>query len=327
MVKISIIVPVYNASRYIDDCIKSILSQEFKEFELLLIDDGSKDNSGNICDEYARQDSRVHVFHQPNQGVCVARNVGLENASGDWITFADADDLMLPNSLSVMYSVAIKNKVDLVMASTKVLIEDEEKISPLYTYTNKVSKDVLQNIGHPALWGYLYKASIISENHIRFVVGLAYSEDKVFNLKFATYCKSMASIPHQVYVYRVNMSSVNALKDGVKKAYHQFFAASEIEKLANDIGNISKRNILIKHMKELQKLGYSIYIKDAVFLNRYKEYEAQYLKFFNGRLYLFLSTLKAYIVNIRRKIMPIKDNPLTGKKGLLSIMTSFFTHK
>lgn len=327
MVKISIIVPVYNTSRYIDDCIKSILSQDFKEFELLLIDDGSKDNSGNICDEYARRDCRVHVFHQSNQGVGVARNVGLENARGEWIAFADADDLMLPNSLSVMYSAAIENKADIVMASTKVLIEGEDKISPLYTYTNRISKDVLQDIGHPALWGYLYKASIISENHIRFVVGLAYSEDKVFNLKFATYCKSMASIPHQVYVYRVNVSSVNASKDGVKKAYHQFFAASEIEKLANDIGNISKRNILIIHMKELQKLGYSMYIKDAGFLNRYKEYEAQYLKFFNGRLYLFLSTLKAYIVNIRRKIMPIKDNPLTGKKGLLSIMTSFFTHK
>ena len=89
---VSIIVPVYNAEKYLNRCVDSILSQAMTDFELLLIDDGSKDNSGRICDEYATKDARVRVFHKPNGGVSSARNLGLDNAIGKWITYVDADD-------------------------------------------------------------------------------------------------------------------------------------------------------------------------------------------------------------------------------------------
>jgi glycosyltransferase involved in cell wall biosynthesis len=89
---ISIIVPVYNTEKYLDQCIQSILSQTYTDFELLLIDDGSTDSSGAICDRYAEQDSRVRVFHKPNGGVSSARNLGLDNAKGEWVTFCDSDD-------------------------------------------------------------------------------------------------------------------------------------------------------------------------------------------------------------------------------------------
>ena len=89
---ISVIVPVYNAEKYLCRCIDSILAQTYKDFELLLIDDGSKDSSGAICDEYAAKDSRVRVFHKENGGVGFARNVGLDHAQGDWVTFVDSDD-------------------------------------------------------------------------------------------------------------------------------------------------------------------------------------------------------------------------------------------
>ena len=89
---ISIIVPVYNTEKYLDRCIQSILSQTYTDFELLLINDGSTDSSGAICDKYAEQDSRVRVFHKENGGVSSARNVGLDNAKGEWVTFCDSDD-------------------------------------------------------------------------------------------------------------------------------------------------------------------------------------------------------------------------------------------
>ena len=89
---VSIIVPVYNAEKYLNRCIDSILSQTMTDFELLLIDDGSKDDSGRICDEYSEKDARVRVFHKTNGGVSSARNLGLDNAIGDWITYVDADD-------------------------------------------------------------------------------------------------------------------------------------------------------------------------------------------------------------------------------------------
>ena len=94
---ISVIVPVYKAEKYLRRCIDSILAQTYTDFELLLIDDGSPDRSGEICDEYAKQDSRVRVFHKPNAGVSSARNLGLDNAKGDWITFVDADDYLAPD--------------------------------------------------------------------------------------------------------------------------------------------------------------------------------------------------------------------------------------
>ena len=92
IIKISIICPVYNVEKYLPRCIDSILSQSFKDFELLLVDDGSLDNSGNICDEYANNDDRIRVFHKKNGGVSSARNFGLKHACGEWISFVDTDD-------------------------------------------------------------------------------------------------------------------------------------------------------------------------------------------------------------------------------------------
>lgn len=94
---ISIIVPVYNSEKTIIRCVDSILQQTYRNFELLLINDGSKDSSGTICDEYAQKDSRIRVLHKANGGVSSARNLGLDNAKGEWITFCDSDDTVMPN--------------------------------------------------------------------------------------------------------------------------------------------------------------------------------------------------------------------------------------
>ena len=98
--KISVIAPVYNVEKYLPRCIDSILAQTFTDFELLLIDDGSKDHSREICDEYAKKDSRIRVFHKENGGVSSARNLGLDNVKGEWITFVDSDDYLKMEFLS-----------------------------------------------------------------------------------------------------------------------------------------------------------------------------------------------------------------------------------
>lgn len=103
--KISVIVPVYNVEKYLRKCVDSILSQTFTDFELLLIDDGSKDHSGEICDEYALQDDRVKVFHKENGGVSSARNLGIDVAKGEWITFVDADDYIAENLLQSLCNI------------------------------------------------------------------------------------------------------------------------------------------------------------------------------------------------------------------------------
>lgn len=112
--KISVIIPVYNAEKYLRKCIESVLNQTFGDFELLLVDDGSPDHSGEICDEYAQKDSRVHVFHKPNGGTANARNYGLDHSQGDYVAFIDNDDYVEPTYLGDMYSAMTHYDVDLV---------------------------------------------------------------------------------------------------------------------------------------------------------------------------------------------------------------------
>ena len=132
--KISIIVPVYNAEKYLRHCLDSILNQSFQDFELLLVDDGSKDRSGKICDEYAEKDKRVSVWHQENQGVSVARNVGLEHAQGEWIYFPDSDDIVIENALEIMMKMCVED-IDYVMCGYEVYDENGNQFAYLDLYT------------------------------------------------------------------------------------------------------------------------------------------------------------------------------------------------
>lgn len=119
---ISIIVPVYNVKKYLRTCIESVLAQTYTDWELLLVDDGSKDSSGSICDYYAAQDSRIHAMHKENGGVSTARNYGLENAKGAWIMFVDSDDMLLPHALD--FCMAHTEGVEMVCCECKTVHED-----------------------------------------------------------------------------------------------------------------------------------------------------------------------------------------------------------
>ena len=138
MCKVSIIVPVYNVDKFLHKCVDSILAQTLTDFELLLVDDGSKDNSGLICDKYAAKDSRVRVFHKENGGVSSARNLGLENAQGDWIIFIDSDDWIEPNMLKDIYEKAILEHADLVYCDLRMIFNNHTEILHIAEYnTNK----------------------------------------------------------------------------------------------------------------------------------------------------------------------------------------------
>ena len=109
MPKISVIVPVYNVEKYLHECVDSVLAQTFTDFELILVNDGSQDNSGAICDEYASKDERIIIIHQNNQGQAAARNAGVAIAKGEWIHFLDSDDLIHPQMLEILYGAVDEN--------------------------------------------------------------------------------------------------------------------------------------------------------------------------------------------------------------------------
>ena len=199
MIKISVIIPVYNCSQYLRDCLDSVLQQSFCDYELLIIDDGSEDDSGKICDEYAQTDSRIRVFHQRNRGVSVARNVALDNVKGEWITFIDADDILLPEALRKLYETVSWNDTDIVLGGSNVYVNG--KIFPYHTYNSFSSTCVIDNMPHPALWAYMIRSAIIKNNNIRFIPGLAYSEDAIFLAEVAVKSKSIVHISDILYPY------------------------------------------------------------------------------------------------------------------------------
>ena len=210
---VSIIVPVYNAEKYLNRCIDSILSQTMTDFELLLIDDGSKDDSGRICDEYSEKDTRVRVFHKSNGGVSSARNLGLDNARGEWITFCDADDVVLPSWLSNFIDNA-SDSVDYVVQGflvDKTILEadDDQSLNSKiisFSFEGTVKDGVLlmsKNTMLGYVWCKLFKHSIIKQFNISFNELYNYQEDMIFNLSYLQHCKRMRSIDDVGYFYYV----------------------------------------------------------------------------------------------------------------------------
>ncbi len=185
---VSIIVPVYNTEKFLYRCIDSILAQTYTDFELLLIDDGSKDSSGAICDEYAEKDTRVRVFHKENGGVSSARNLGLDNARGEWITFVDSDDYIEENFLK---SFDGNLDADLVVGNSVVLNEHPNDPNERKEINSSILSGKYENIKYflntnfqelicRTPWGKLYRANIIAD--LRFNENMRLGEDTLFNL-------------------------------------------------------------------------------------------------------------------------------------------------
>ena len=202
--KISVIVPVYKAEQYLHRCVDSILSQSFADFELILVDDGSPDNSGLICDEYASKDSRVKVIHKANGGVSTARNVGIENAKGEWIAFIDADDYIEQGFLSIPKDAT----EDLLIQNYKLIIDGE-------FYSKNFDKCVVTSSGMKTLvneniakriyrvpWAKFFKKTIIDNNNIKFAEGVKIGEDTLFVLDYLCFTKSVRYLSGSSYMYR-----------------------------------------------------------------------------------------------------------------------------
>lgn len=210
---ISIIVPVYNSEKYLDQCIQSILAQTYTDFELLLIDDGSTDSSSAICDRYAEQDSRVRVFHKENGGVSSARNLGLDNAKGEWVTFIDSDDLVKSDYLKSMIEQA---DADLIMSSFEFIgkIEDWDNSISDKLYHKEEIKDFLERyIWGVALCGAVCKLFQKSKiGGTRFNEKIASKEDTIFVFEYLQSVSTIRTIENYGYQYRRGLDDSLSIK-------------------------------------------------------------------------------------------------------------------
>lgn len=204
---ISIIVPVYNAEQYLHRCIDSILTQSHSDFELLLVDDGSPDNCGAICDEYAAKDTRVRVFHKENGGVSSARNFGIEQAQGEWVSFVDSDDWIASEFLERLIQ---KPDADFILGGVvrstgKVDVFPEKKYE-----VQEISEFIDSYINVLLLrtpWGKLLRRNIIVDNHIRFDEQMKYGEDTIFVYQYLCFCHSIRTVEASNYNYLQNQYS------------------------------------------------------------------------------------------------------------------------
>ena len=251
--KISIIVPVYNVERYLRQCIDSILAQTYKDFELLLIDDGSPDNSGNICDEYAQKDPRIRVFHKPNGGVSSARNMGIDNARGEYISFIDADDYVEPNFLEEMVKAMEKLDADLVCCGVRINERDDGSISGFSCPDREKVYDKKEGLiemfsmdsfyGWP--WNKLYKTDIVKKKGLRFPEGMKYCEDRTFVVNYSVHCSKISYISSALYHYVYNEISA-VRKPSTKKKYEsQYLDRLEADKRNyNAVKNLHDNEIM-----------------------------------------------------------------------------------
>lgn len=208
---ISVIVPIYNTEKYLHRCIDSILNQTFTDFELLLVNDGSVDKSGEICDEYAKKDSRIRVFHKENGGVSSARNIGLLNAKGEWITFCDSDDRVFPSWLS-NFELGENSNFDFISQGFEAdkSIFGEEVCKDRYIYSCECNGSIadimdllVDNKTGIFLFVNIFKRTIIRDNCLTFDERLHYSEDGVFIFKYLSCCKTARCTNKIGYYYYV----------------------------------------------------------------------------------------------------------------------------
>ena len=286
---ISIIVPVYNVEKFLPNCLKSISSQTFTDFEAVLIDDGSTDKSGEICDDYCKKDNRFKVYHKQNGGVSSARNYALDKISGEWVYFCDADDLLFEDALQTLLNEFGEN-IDCTMGGYVYMNENDDILMK-----NEIKETIVMSVEEALIdfykpkyflfngyiWNRLFKRNIIQEHNLRFREDLYIKEDGLFLVQYLCKCKGIL-VYNTKPVYKYIQHSSSAMNSKLQ--------------------SINKRSLsrLVGHIecyKEINKSPYKRVIplaKNHIYrINGYLLYQARHNK----------NIIKDYlkVLNISRK--------------------------
>ena len=210
---ISVIIPVYNVKSYLRKCADSVFAQTFRNLEIILIDDGSTDGSGELCDQLAKEDARVRVIHKENRGPAEARNVGIRASTGDYLYFLDSDDAISAVTLNHLWTACIRTKADVAFGDF-IRFSEEEIPGERRTFTVQPveTKEMIrrmllnQGVGHQA-WGKLYRRSFLNDHNVRFREGLHREEDIGFNLTALAHCTHAKECPYPLYHYRRSLDT------------------------------------------------------------------------------------------------------------------------
>lgn len=242
---VSIIAPVYNVELYIEQCIKSLLNQSYKNCEFIFVNDGTKDNSVSIIKKYMKNDKRIKLIEQKNSGVSAARNLGLKNANGEYIVFVDSDDYLANDYVEYMLNLVIKNKCDFAF-STKSFKKENDAQEDNIVEKVITSEDAVANLLSPDVtvgcWNKIYRKSFLDDNKIRFSTSLFYGEGLQFIIDCSNNSNRVAVSNKKIYYYRKNNVNSATTKYNIDKYYNGEKSLRLIEK------KINMKNDYIKSM-------------------------------------------------------------------------------
>ncbi len=290
--KVSVIMPVYNSEQYLSAAIDSVLAQDFDDFELILVDDGSKDSSGKICDDYATKNSKVQVIHKENGGICSARNAGLDVAKGEYVGFCDNDDEYLPGLLKDNYILAKEHQVDLmrygrirrILRDNGSVWETKTDIEKMFIERSDFHKHYKNIRCEDTIWTALYRRELIETYKIRYDERFRYgSEDLNFNLQFLLHSEKLGFNPKHYYVWK--QRDTHSTSRSFKKDYmfknlinmdleHEFMTKVCKEEIENVEKNIFLINSYIYPMIKYMALakGRLTLKEEAAYLNRLRKH-------------------------------------------------------
>ena len=263
---VSVIVPIYNVEDYLHQCINSILSQTYKNLQIILVDDGSSDASSSICDEYAATNDCIQVIHKKNGGLSDARNAGLEICNGEYVFFVDADDYLDIHCLETLLSEA--STKTLAMTGYLLDFSDTGKIlEPPQTYGIFFSiKDYLYSF-HKLFaakfnfaWGKLYSTEIINRYNLRFKKDIALVEDVIFNLDYYRYCDKFSAVSYNGYYYRQHGNLTLSKKFNIKMFEWNEYCYTTIRNYLKEFNAFTNQNRIHLYHNVAGNYHYSFYL-------------------------------------------------------------------
>ena len=259
--KISCIVPIYNSEETLNRCVDSIIMQDYKDWECILIDDGSTDATGLIIDEYVDRDERIKCIHKKNGGVSSARNAGLALAKGEWIVFVDSDDWLKNDHFSTMLSEA-NDGVDLIITGFKTIgiggIHDTKYKQRTCLEKNLFYRYIKTDmfVGCYVLWNRMFRRCVISDNSISFNEKLELSEDRLFICHFFCYLNGITTIDKITYVHDVRAGSLSSRMPNIDMQLERYRCMVDVVKRIRDCYGLKKRdNFLMDYNLQLLDLA------------------------------------------------------------------------
>lgn len=304
-IKISILVPVYKVEAYLPRCIESVLSQDFPNYELILVDDGSPDNSGKICEEYAfKYPILIKVIHKKNGGLPSARLAGFQQASGKYIMFLDSDDYLLPNALTILYK-KIEEGYDIVKGINRRVYDDgsytierhkifNEEVTGNENYLSKViNADIA-----PYLWGGLYRKDLIQEGDFQPILSFSVGEDWLLNIAIARKVNKMVCIDKEVYCYFINNNSI--MQSKVCSYEYGERMRVVVESFTRDYGNNIKFWVTINRIKGIIS---NFFIPELQFNNKNYSTLLNYLKDEKISSYINNNIAKKFTICLKKKYL------------------------